>query len=307
MNPKTVGVVTVLFNSSSVLPGFFASLQCQQFHDFHVWAIDNASTDDSVAQCGAQGDRFTVIANPTNLGVAAGNNQGIHAALDAGCEFVLLLNNDVEFGPELFSQLVEGIRANSCAMAAPIMYYFDRPDVIWAAGGKFQPLLGYRCYHLQDGVKDVGQFTAPRRIQHAPTCCVLFKRSVFETVGFMDERYFVYHDDTDFMLRCLKADQRLLLLPHAKLLHKVSSLTGGAESEFSVRIGTRNRIYMLTKFLGRALAIFYVAGLALTYRIRRFLRQYSQEKYLLKHRSLKQGFRMATNWLPYHDSRSGHR
>lgn len=307
MKPGTVGVVTVLFNSSSVLRGLFASLQCQQFQDFHVWAIDNASTDDSAAQCRAQGDRFTVIANPTNLGVAAGNNQGIHAAIDAGCEYVLLLNNDVEFGSQLFTHLVEGIHANSCAMTAPIMYYFDRPDVIWAAGGKFQPFFGYRCYHLQDGVKDVGQFTAPRRIQHAPTCCVLFKRSVFETVGYMDERYFVYHDDTDFMLRCLKADQRLFLLPQASLLHKVSSLTGGAESEFSVHMGTRNRIYMLTKFLGRALALPYVAGLALTYRMQRFLRQYSQEKYNLKQRSLRQGFRMAANWLPYHDPPADHR
>jgi GT2 family glycosyltransferase len=247
--PGRIGVVTVLFDSSSVLPGFFASLASQEHQDFHVWAVDNASTDDSVTQCRAQGDRFTVIANPTNL------------------------------------------------------YYFDRPDVIWAAGGRFQPLLGYRCYHLQDGVEDVGQFTAPRRVQHAPTCCVLFKRSVFETVGFMDERYFVYHDDTDFMLRCLKADQRLILLPQAKLLHKVSSLTGGAESEFSMRMGTRNRIYMLTKFLGRGLALPYVAGLALTYLTRRLLRQYDRERYFLKQASLSQGFSMAANWVPYHTLR----
>jgi GT2 family glycosyltransferase len=287
-----------------VLPGFFNSLASQEYQNFHVWAIDNASNDDSVAQCRAQRDRFTVIANTDNLGVASGNNQGIHAALDAGCEYVLLLNNDVEFGQQLLAQLVEGTHANSCEMTAPIMYYFDHPDVIWAAGGRFQPLLGYRCYHLKDGIKDVGQFTTPSRIQHAPTCCVLFKRSVFETVGFMDERYFVYHDDTDFMLRCLQAGQRLFLLPHAKLLHKVSSLTGGAESEFSIRMGTRNRVYMLTKFLGRARAIPYVAGLALTYRIRRFLQQDSEEKYLLKQNSLKQGFRMASNWLPYRGSRS---
>lgn len=300
--PK-IGVVTVLFNSSSVLPGLFASLAVQQYQDFHVWAIDNASTDDSIAQCRAQGDRFTVTANPVNLGVAAGNNQGIHAALDAGCEFVLLLNNDVEFGPLLFTQLLEGIHANDCSMTAPIMYYFDRPNVIWAAGGKFQPLLGYRCFHLQDGVKDVGQFTSPLRIQHAPTCCVLFSRSVFETVGFMDERYFVYHDDTDFMLRCLHADQRLFLLPHARLQHKVSSLTGGAESEFSVRMGTRNRIYMLTKFLGRGLAIPYVAGLALTYLVQRLIRKYDSDRYRLKQKSLREGFRMAANWLPYKHSR----
>jgi len=297
--PGKIGVVTVLFNSSSVLPGFFASLAEQDHQDFHVWAVDNASLDDSVAQCLAQGDRFTVIANPTNLGVAGGNNQGIHGALDAGCEYVLLLNNDVEFGPRLFTQLVEGIHANTCAMTAPIMYYFDRPDVIWAAGGKFQPLLGYRCYHLEDGTKDVGQFSVPRRIQHSPTCCVLFKRSIFETVGFMDERYFVYHDDTDFMLRCLQADQPLFLLPRAKLLHKVSSLTGGAESEFSIRMGTRNRVYMLTKFFGRIIATPFVLALSLLYFTRWLAKQEDVSRYKLKQLSLREGFRMANNWLPY--------
>ena len=299
MKPGKLAVVTVLFNSSSVLKGFFASLRVQQYNDFHVWAIDNASTDDSVTQCRAEGDRITVIANSTNLGVAAGNNQGIHAALDSGCAYVLLLNNDVEFGRQLFLQLVEGIQQDDYAMAAPLMYYFDRPDVIWAAGGKFQPLLGYRCYHLAEGVQDVGQFTSPHRIKHAPTCCVLIKRSVFDVVGFMDERYFVYHDDTDFMLRCLQAGQQMVLLPHAKLFHKVSSLTGGSESEFSIRMGTRNRVYMLSKFLGRALALPYVAGLALTYIIRRLLRQYDGDRYRLKQASLSQGFKMATNWLPY--------
>ncbi len=298
-----VGVVTVLYNSASVLPGFFSSLDTQEYRDFHVWAIDNASTDDSVAQCSAGRDRLTVIANKTNLGVATGNNQGIRAALAAGCEYILLLNNDVEFGPQLFAQLIEGLAENSCQMTTPLMYYFDRPKVIWAAGGRFQPILGYRCYHLSEGVVDVGQFTHARRIQHAPTCCVLFKRSVFDVVGLMDERYFVYHDDTDFMLRCLKAKQRLFLLPNAKLQHKVSSLTGGAESEFSIRMGTRNRIYLLSKFLGRFLAAPYVFSLSLVYFLRRMLGQYSSERYQLKQQSLRHGFRMATNWLPYRLSR----
>lgn len=295
----TVGIVTVLYNSASVLPGFFASLDRQTWTQFHVWAIDNASEDNSVALCRDQGDQCTVIANSENLGVAAGNNQGIRAALAASCDFILLLNNDVEFGADLLSQLVEGLAANQCEITAPIMYYFDRPETIWAAGGKFQPFFGYRCYHLADGAMDTGQFPKPIRVEQSPTCCVLFRRSVFDRVGFMDERYFVYHDDTDFMLRCWLGGEKLFLLPHAKLLHKVSSLTGGGESEFSVRLGTRNRIYMATKFLGRLLGTPYVFGLAVVYLYRRLIGRDSRERYALKRRSLREGYRMAGNWLPF--------
>lgn len=294
-----MGVVTVLYNSSSVLPGFFSSIEVQEYTDFHVWAIDNASADDSAHQCRAHGDRVTLITNEKNLGVATGNNQGIRAALDAGCDYILLLNNDVEFGPRLFAQLVDGLETNHCQMTTPIIYYYDRPNVIWAAGGKFQPILGYRCFHLDGGVEDVGQFTKAKRVEHTPTCCALIKRSVFDKVGFMDESYFVYHDDTDFMLRCFKTKQHLFLLPNAKLLHKVSSLTGGAESEFSVRMGTRNRIYMLSKFMGRVLALPYVGAFSIVYLVRRLLKQDSGAKHQLKQRSLREGFKMATNWLPY--------
>ena len=69
--------------------------------------------------------------------------------------------------------------------------------------------------------------------------------------------------------------------PNARLQHKVSSLTDGAESEFSVWMGTRNRIYMLTKFLGRGLAIPYVAGLALTYLFRKIGRASCRERVLV--------------------------
>lgn len=294
-----VGIVTVLYNSATVLPGFFSSLAGQSVLDFHVWVVDNASKDNSVELCRAQGEKFTVIANDSNLGVAAGNNQGIYRALESGCEYILLLNNDVEFGSELIGQLLDGIEANHCSMTAPMIYYFDRPDIIWAGGGKFQPLLGYRCYHLYEGVKDRGQFRTPFQSEHAPTCCVLIAREVFDRIGFMDERYFVYHDDTDFMLRCWKKGERLFILPHAKLLHKVSSLTGGAETDFSIRMGTRNRIYLAAKFLGRILAAPYFVTLSLVYVMLRIAGRYGAHKYVLKQRSLREGYLMATNWFPY--------
>lgn len=298
MQPK-IGVVTVLYNSASVLEGFFDSLDRQTFSNFHVWAIDNASRDSSAALASAHGERVTVLANQHNVGVAAANNQGIRSALNAGCTHVLLLNNDVEFGSDLFQALMHGLDENHCEMTAPVMYYHDRPDVIWAAGGKFQPILGYRCVHLGEGTVDHGQLRRPRQIDHAPTCCVLFKRSVFERVGLMDERYFVYHDDTDFMLRCLKAGQRLFLIPTAHLQHKVSSLTGGAESHFSVEMGTRNRIFLLTKFLGRLAGAPYVAAISVAYLLRRLTGAYSPQRHQLKQRNLRRGFLMAPNWMPY--------
>jgi GT2 family glycosyltransferase len=237
--PGKIGVVTVLYGSASVLEDFFASIERQTYTNFVVYCVDNGSTDNSVAQCRAHGERYVVIENGSNLGVAAGNNVGTRAAIADGCEFVLYLNNDVAFGPNLFGQLLEGLKQYGCSMTTPIMYYHDRPEVIWAAGGYFQPWLGYRCLHFGDGDLDRGQYATSRQIQYTPTCCVLIRRQLFATIGIMDERYFVYYDDTDFMLRALQAGESLYLLPHAKLWHKVSSLVG-TSSPFRTRFVHRN-------------------------------------------------------------------
>jgi GT2 family glycosyltransferase len=66
----------------------------------------------------------------------------------------------------------------------------------------------------------------------------------------MDERYFVYADDVDFMYRALRSGVKLVYLHDAKLLHKVGYLTGGEDSAFSTFYGTRNRIFFLLKHFG---------------------------------------------------------
>jgi len=249
--PGLIGIVTVTYNSGSVLSDFIRSITQQSYTNFILYAIDNDSKDDTLPQLrNWDEERLVILANATNAGVAAGNNQGIRAAIEAGCEHVLLLNNDVVFGPELLGQLVKGLTQYNCDILVPLMYFHDRPDVIWCAGGYFQPRLGYRTLHYGEGDKDTGHFGQARAVTYAPTCCVLIRRTVFGEVGLMDERYFVYCDDVDFMLRVMKAGKVLYYLPDAKLWHKVNSLTG-SESPFSMRYGARNRAFFIAKHLDR--------------------------------------------------------
>ena len=102
-----VGVVTVTYNSQQVLPDFFASLWSQTHTNFVLYAVDNASSDDSVQLVRAEADeRIRLIENASNVGVAAGNNIGITAARNDGCEYVLLLNNDTVFSGSLLANPV---------------------------------------------------------------------------------------------------------------------------------------------------------------------------------------------------------
>jgi len=252
-----IGVVTVTYNSEPVLQEFFDSLAIQTHKKFVLFIVDNASKDQTLA-IARQPMSFplVLIANQDNLGVAEGNNQGISAALSSGCECVLLLNNDTVFPSNLIENLYLGLDRYHCDMTTGKMYHHDSPDHFWCAGGRFQPLLGYDIRHDGEGERDIGQFDTPRPITYTPTCCLMVRGIVFDRVGLMDPRYFVYADDVDFLYRCLKSDISLWYVPEVKLWHKVSSLTGGM-SDFMVRYSTRNRVYFLRKHLPFLLSLLW--------------------------------------------------
>jgi GT2 family glycosyltransferase len=271
---RLVGVVTVTFNSGTVLRGFMDSLLKQEHTEFVLYVVDNASSDHTLKVLSEYRDsRIVVVRNDTNVGVAEGNNIGIRAAIRDGCTSVLLINNDTVFDSDLLAKLAEGLRKHGCGMIVPKILFFDQPDRIWSAGGYFSALRG-SSGHFGHGEKDEGKFDQPRAVNYNPTCCMLIEREAFDRVGLMDANYFVYCDDTDFCWRAHRAGIKLFYLPSARLLHKVASLTGGSESEFSIRYGVRNRVYFLLKNLSFWKNVFYLP----TYQV------YILVKYLLLQR-----------------------
>ncbi|WP_243295652.1 glycosyltransferase family 2 protein [Geothrix mesophila] len=243
-----VGIVTVTYNSAQVIEPFLHSLLSQEHLAFTLYLIDNASKDNTLERVRLfQDPRIIVIPNEQNTGVAAGNNQGIRAALSNRCSHVLLINNDTEFPSTLVGDMLKAFESHQCDMVVPKMYYFDDPNRIWCAGGAFFRLRGYSSCHFGEGELDHGQYNTARAVEYCPTCCTLIKKEVFEKIGLMDEKYFVYWDDSDFCYRAMKSGLITYYEPSVKLWHKVSSLTGGGFSDFSLYYGTRNKVYFLLK------------------------------------------------------------
>src|ERR1700744_1410575 len=111
-----LGLVTVLYKCDDVLEGFFKSLSLQDFRDYHLYLIDNSPslhTDLLVSNLINEYPitAYTHIKNDQNVGVARGNNQGIELSLIENSEYVLLLNNDIEFyQPFLIGEMIKYAR-----------------------------------------------------------------------------------------------------------------------------------------------------------------------------------------------------
>jgi GT2 family glycosyltransferase len=281
-----IALVTVTFNGDTVWPEFHASLVAQQGVDWHLIVVDNASRDGTVSMvkaAAADDPRVTLLANADNIGVAGGNNQGTRLALDMGYERIALINNDTAFGPDMLARLAQTLDREDAGAVSALIPYYDRPDLCWYAGGHYSRLRGMLSLHNGQG-RPLPTPRQPFQTDYAPTCCVLFKADVFRTIGLMDEAYFVYWDDVDFLWRMKKSRVDILV---------VSVSTGGRLSDFSIRFAHRNQIYFARKHFGIFYAG-YVSGFTVIMGLARMLIAGDNwHQFRLRLAAVREGWRMA--------------
>jgi GT2 family glycosyltransferase len=215
------------------------------YRPFRVIVVDNGSTDDSAerlrAELGDRGD-ITLIETRANLGFAGGCNIGIRRALDDGAEYVWLLNNDTVVEPGTLSALTEVFAEQpSAGIAGSKIFYHDRPGVISSAGGRISPRLGLTT-HIGDGEADAGQYDTVRDVDYVTGASLLVRASVVESIGPMDESYFLYWEEADWCERARTAGWRVLYAPASRVWHKVGASTATDKSYVKARYEGRNRV-----------------------------------------------------------------
>lgn len=293
-----IGIVTVLYNSASVLEDFFISLEQQTYKDFCLYIIDNASSDRSVEvaheKAGRVSFRCYFIENKQNCGVAKGNNQGIKQAIVDGCDYVLLANNDIVLQQDTIEKLLLGMSSTHATMVVPKIYYWDSPLKIWMAGGGFK-WLRFTTFHRGIDEEDSGQYSEVCQMKYAPTCFMLIESNVFSRIGFMDEHYFVYYDDSDFIWRStILGYEKLFYIPDSKLWHKVSSSTGGLATDFTIYYMARNHIYFALKYCRGIHFIIFICS-QIVYFFLRYVFIGGKKKYKIAMKAYKDGWKLYMN------------
>jgi GT2 family glycosyltransferase len=208
---------------------------------FRVVVVDNGSTDDSVERLRAEFPDVTLTETGKNLGFAGANNVAIAEALRQDFDFVWLLNNDTTVAPDALTQLVKALdECPKAGVAGSKIYFFDRPDVLWYAGGGFTA--SGLSKHRGVGERDTGQFEHLESTGYVTGCSLLARTVAIKDAGLMDEAYFLYWEEADWEDRMAKAGWIALYVPLSKVWHKVSASTSGLRSWLALRYEVRNRI-----------------------------------------------------------------
>jgi GT2 family glycosyltransferase len=294
---EKIGLVTVLYKSDEVLEGFFKTVSYQDYKDYVLYLVDNSENEKTDSLISRMQQQYPVTAyrhlkTGGNTGVAAGNNTGIKAALEDGCTAVILLNNDIEIEQQdAFTQLVLAVEQQDEKIIVPKILYYDSRKV-WMAGGYMD---NWRALgvHYEGGDEFSPRFAASKYITYAPTCFMLVKKEVFDHIGLMDEKYFAYCDDTDFVYRALQYGHQLWYTPGFTILHKVSSSSGGDNSLFYIYYSNRNKIYFIRKNY-KGLRKFFSICYTLLSRTIFYLRFDKERKHKLV-QAIKDGFKIPLN------------
>jgi len=239
-NNKESELVVILVNYN----GLSDTIECirsikQSSVKSKIVVVDNASKQNESLAINELFPDVQTFRSEQNLGFAGGNNVGIKWALENKFKYIALLNNDTIIERNMFEKLLQHA-ARDCAVA-PFMYYYSSPQKIWFGGGEVNKIKG-NPEHF-DKEKD-GCF----RCSFLTGCCFLMHRDIWESIGLLDELYFMYHEDTDYSIRLIQNGISLMVVPEAKLYHKVGKSSGDRQSAFSIYYNTRNRILILRKY-----------------------------------------------------------
>jgi GT2 family glycosyltransferase len=232
-----VSIIIPNKNGGELLRRTLASVEAQTYDNYQIIVVDGASTDDSSTIASKYDATWVVV--PEGSGFARACNAGAAASDGA---FLLILNNDTELESDFLGQIVDvALREGSdVAAIAPMVRRGDLRFVTESLGN----VLGSRGFGAGRfaGLIDVGQFEHSEELFGAPFTAALLRRSIWDEIGPMDERFDFYYEDVEWCTRARLVGYRVMSAPQAIVYHEGSASLGSDLSPRKLEMVTRNRL-----------------------------------------------------------------
>lgn len=194
---------------------------------YEVFVVDNASTDTSIVQARGSQQPFSLIALPRNVGFARANNQALKSASG---DVLLLLNPDTEPLPGSLAALVgfcvthqaAGVvggrlrnvdgSAQSSVRQLPTTLVLC---LLLTRLARLFPNLSPLQRYLMTGFA----YDREEKVDQVMGACFAISRAAFETLGPLDERYWIWFEEVDYCRQVRQAGHEVWFTPRAEVLH----------------------------------------------------------------------------------------
>ena len=219
-----------------------SSLEQQDFQNFETILVDNGSTDGSIAIVTEKFPWVHIVELPDNFGFSRAVNEGIYAS---GAPYVLLLNNDTEVDKSFVREMLAAIKRHKKAFScsARMICYHERSKLDDA--GNYYCALGW-AFARGKG-KDIHTYEREERIFTSCAGAAIYRKELFEKIGYFDEEHFAYLEDIDVGYRARIFGYENWYAPKALVYHVGSGTSGSRYNQFKTRYSSRNNVYLIYK------------------------------------------------------------
>lgn len=271
---KLLSIIIVSYNTKEILRECLSRVKMHGAGiDAEIIVVDNASSDGSPDMLRDEFPEVVLIVSEKNLGFAGGNNLGIRKASG---RYVLLLNSDAYvLSGVLASTIAFMERTQDCGILGvkligengemqPCARMLPNP---WL---KFLVISGIAARFPESkllGGPDYPWWShdAPREVGWVPGAYFLIRKELIDAIGGMDDRYFLYFEETDYCLQAARNGWRVMIFPEASVIHlggessKTTQQTMSTKGKQLVRFQLQSEYMYYRKNFG-ILRVLAVAG-----------------------------------------------
>jgi len=303
-----LSIIIVNWNVKELLRACIHSIpQAISGHSHEIIVIDSASTDGSADMVRTEFPTITLVASTKNLGYAKGNNLG---TMLANGRYLLLLNPDTILKPAALTTMIKYLDEYPTVGAVG-------PQLLWSDGSiqssrRRLPTLGtlfwestllgqwfpHNRWTQQYHLTNVSPHNT-QAVEWVVGAAILIRQETWQQVGFIDQNFFMYFEETDWCHRCLAQGWQIHYLPQAQIIHYEGKSSEQVVAARTIRF-QRSKLYYTRKYFGSGWALILHLFLWLT-----FAYQLIEEsaKWLIGHRRALRWSRMVAYWqvLTFYD------
>lgn len=240
-----VAIILVNYNGFEDTVECVKSLKNIHYRNYIIVVVDNGSNQKNIKEIEYLKANTEYVESVQNLGFSGGNNLGIKYCQKYNPDFYLLLNNDTLVENDFLDILVETYDSENIGIVCGKIKFCDLPSKIWFAGGEINRKNGkvkHWGYFNDDNYKfDYNQF-----VTFATGCMWLIPKTTIDIVGYLEEDYFLYCEDTDYCYRVLNKGLKILYNGKACIYHKIGS-SAGRESDLQNYYIIRNSLEVVRR------------------------------------------------------------
>lgn len=237
-----VTVVIPNFNGKAYLQGCLDSLRKQTIKGFQIIVVDNYSQDGSVTFVSTNYPEIKIIKLDENYGFCKAVNEGIKASKTP---YVILLNNDTVVDAMFVETLIEGMERSPKVFSGQAkMLQMKNPSKM-DDGGDYYNALGW-AFAVGKG-KEETKYQKEKHIFSSCGGAAIYRRELFDKIGFFDENHFAYLEDMDIGYRARIYGYENCFFPTSIVYHVGSGTSGSRYNQFKIYYSARNNLYLIYK------------------------------------------------------------